>query len=156
MSRAVVVRATRRLAARRRHGVSVWDRPRLGREVRLRSSQGGSITLEGRCAIGDGSRLLARGGHIRIQAGATLGERCILVAHAAIVVEAGAVLGDRVTVVDFEHDATDVERPIRLQPIVAAPVVIGTQARVGPGASLMRGVTVGAGEAIGAHAVVVA
>jgi galactoside O-acetyltransferase len=136
--------------------VSVLGRPQLGRDVRLRAFRGGSITLEDHCLIGDGSRLVASGGHITIQAGATIGDRCILVAHARIVVEAGAVLGDRVTVVDFEHDASDVERPIRLQPIVAAPVVIGPRARVGPGASLLRGVTVGAGEAIGAHAVVVA
>jgi len=126
----------------------------VARSARLEASDGGSIVLEEGCVVGDGCRLLARGGAVRIGAGAMLGERCTLVAHAAVTLGEGAVLGDGAMAIDFDHETIDVERPVRLQGIEAAPVTIGARAQLGPGASVLRGVTVGESARIGAHAVV--
>ena len=56
--------------------------------------------------------------------------------------------------IDFDHDVRDVERPVREQGLVTAPVVIGERAAVGAAAGVLRGVTVGAGARIGVRAVV--
>ena len=56
--------------------------------------------------------------------------------------------------VDFDHVIDDVELPIRAQPLVATPIVIGERARIGLGSGVLRGVTVGAGATVGPHAVV--
>lgn len=146
--------AVRALVAGRRRGVDLTGRPRLGRGVHLQAAPGARIVLGDSCVIGDGCRLLARGGEVRVEAGATLGERCVLVAHAGIAVASGAVLGDRVMIADFDPGTDDVERPVRLQPITTAPVSVGAGSRIGHGASLLRGVTIDAGAVVGAHAVV--
>jgi acetyltransferase-like isoleucine patch superfamily enzyme len=139
---------------RRRPGVGLRGRPRLGREVRLQAAPGARVVLGDACVVGDGCRLDARAGTLEVGPRAVLGDRCVLVARTSIAVGAGAVLGDGVMVVDFDHTFADVERPIRLQPLAHAPVRIGAGARIGHGACLLRGVTVGEGAWVGEHAVV--
>lgn len=126
----------------------------IGARVQLDVAHGGRIVLGDGCAIADGCRLLVRGGVIEIGPGARLGERCTLLAHAAIAVGAHAVLGEGALAVDFDHDTTDPETPIRLQRLLPGPVTIGARARLGPGACVLRGVTVGDDTEVGAHAVV--
>ncbi len=57
----------------------------------------------------------------------------------------GATLDDEVVLIDFDHGIADSERPIRLQSLVTAPVVIGERAILAAGATVLRGVVVGAG-----------
>lgn len=128
--------------------------PALGRDVRLEARPGARLVLGDACVVGDGCRLLARDGSIEIGAGAVLGERCTLLAHAGITVGAGAVLGAGVMAVDFDHGFADPERPVRLQPLVRAAVAVGPRARIGHGACLLPGVTIGEGAAVGEQAVV--
>ncbi len=83
----------------RRRGV------RLGRGVVLRAEPGARLVVEAGAALGDGARLEARGGTLRVGAGSVLGERCALVGAVTVgrecVVgawaraEGGARLGDR-------------------------------------------------------------
>ena len=91
-----------------------------------------------------------------ISAGTALGERCVLTAHDRITIGARCLLADEVVMVDGNPSFDDVERPVREQGVVAAPVAIGDGVRIGPSAAVLPGVTVGAGAAIGAHAVVTA
>jgi acetyltransferase-like isoleucine patch superfamily enzyme len=106
-------------------------------------------------ALGDGCRLhVGAAGSVTIGAGTVLGERCVLTAHDRITVGARCLLADEVVLVDGNPSFQDVERPVREQGIVSAPVAIGDGVRIGPGAAVLPGVTVGAGAAIGAHAVV--
>ena len=65
-----------------------------------------------------------------------------------------ARLEDEVVLIDFDHDVDDVERPMREQPLVTAPVVIGARAVVGAAAGVLRGVTVGEGARVGVRSVV--
>ena len=139
---------------RRAPGVTVGVDVRLGRDVPLDAAHGGTIVLEDGCAIGDRCRLLARGGEVRIGAGAVLGERVTLLAHTGIAIGPGAWLGDGAMAVDFDHVTTDVETPIRLQALDAAAVSVGARARLGHGASVLRGVRVGDDAVVGEHAVV--
>ncbi len=140
----------RRLPAGVQAGASV----NIGRDVRFEADDGGRIVLEDGCSLADGCRLVARGGEVRIGAGAVLGERCSLLAHAGIAVGPGARLGDGTMAVDFDHVFSDPETPIRLQPLENGPIAIGARARIGHGASVLRGVTVGDEAVVGEHAVV--
>jgi acetyltransferase-like isoleucine patch superfamily enzyme len=142
------------LARLRSHGrLRTKGGVRIGRGVRFHLAPGAVVTLEDRCRIGAGTRFHVYG-QARIGAGAQLGERCVVAAHERVEVGAGATLEDEVVLIDFDHGIADVERPIRLQQVVTAPVVIGERAILGAGATVLRGVVVGAGARVQARGVV--
>jgi acetyltransferase-like isoleucine patch superfamily enzyme len=142
------------LARLRSHGrVHAKGRVRIGRGVRFHLAPGATVTLEDRCEIGAGTRFHVHG-QARIGAGAQLGERCVVAAHERVEVGAGATLDDEVVLIDFDHGIADVERPIRLQELVTAPVVIGERAVLSAGATVLRGVVVGPGARVQPRGVV--
>jgi acetyltransferase-like isoleucine patch superfamily enzyme len=126
----------------------------FGPDVKVEAAPGARLEFGEGCAIGAGSRLLVRNGTVRIGAGAVLGERCALTAHAGIEIGAGAVLGDEAVVVDFDHRYDDPDTPIRLQGIVGDAVVIGAHARIGARVVIQRGVTIGERAEVAARSVV--
>ena len=126
----------------------------FGRGVVIEVAKGARLEIEPGVAIGDGCHIVVRGGLVRIAAGATLGERCRLIAHERIEIGAGAVLGDEVIAIDFDHRYEDVERPVRLQGVATAPAVVGAGARIGTRTAIQRGVTIGDDAEVGALAVV--
>jgi acetyltransferase-like isoleucine patch superfamily enzyme len=144
------------LARLRSHGrLTTEGRPWLGRGVRLDLAPGSQLALGDGARIGDGCRFhLGAGASVAVAAGAKLGERCVLAAHERIEIHARARLDDEVVLIDFDHDLRDVERPVRQQGLVTAPVVIGERASIGASAGVLRGVTVGAGARVGVRAVV--
>jgi acetyltransferase-like isoleucine patch superfamily enzyme len=142
------------LARLRSHGrVRAAGHVRIGRGVRFHLAPGAELTLEDRCEIGAGTRFHIAGA-VRIGAGARLGENCVIAAHERIEIGAGARLDDEVVLIDFDHDLADVERPVRLQGLLTAPVVIGERALVSAGATVLRGVVVGPGARVGPRGVV--
>ena len=145
--------ALARLRARGR--LAVAGRPRLGRGVRFDLGPGALLSLGDGCRVGDRCRFhVGAGAAVAIGADARLGERCVIAAHERIEIGAGARLGDEVVLIDFDHDVDDVERPVREQRLLTAPVVIGERAVVGAAAGVLRGVSVGAGARVGVRAVV--
>ena len=69
----------------------------------------------------------------------TIGSRCVLGAQAAVM--------------DAEPEIGEVEVPVRLQGLAAAPVVIGDGVLVGPGAVVLAGASVADGSVLGARTV---
>ncbi|HEU4656002.1 MAG TPA: hypothetical protein VFR97_00675 [Capillimicrobium sp.] len=136
----------RRLLLRLRAGrrVAVGHDVRAGRGVRIEAAPGARVVLGDGCRIGDGSRLAARGGELRIGAGARIGERCVLVAHTGIDVGERATIGDWAAVLDAEPRAGDVETPLRAHGVDAAAVRIAPGAVVGPAARVLGGAVVDA------------
>jgi len=127
----------------------------IGRRVRFDVAPGGRVVLGAGVALGDGCRLhVGAGASVSIGAGTALGERCVLTAHDRIAIGARCLLADEVVIVDGNPSFEDVERPLREQGLVTAPVSVGDGVRIGPGAAILPGVTVGDGATIGAHAVV--
>ena len=124
------------------------------RHVQLEVGAGAQLLIGDGCRIGERTRIVVQRGLVELGAGARLGERCTLVAHAGIAIGAHACLEDGAVLVDFDHVIDDVELPIRAQPLVATPIVIGARARIGLGSAVLRGVGVGAGAVVGPHAVV--
>lgn len=142
------------LRSSRKHGVRRGRGVRLGRRVQLEVLHGGQLILGDRCRIGDRTRIVVQGGRVEIGAGTTLGERCTIVAHERVTIGAAARLCDGAVLVDFDHVVDDVELPIRAQPLVSSPICVGERARVGLGAGVLRGVSIGAGATVEPHAVV--
>ncbi|MEA2156199.1 MAG: hypothetical protein QOE11_2339 [Solirubrobacteraceae bacterium] len=146
-----------RLAARRltrRPGVRAGRDVALARGVQLALAPGARLVLGDGCQIGENTRIVVNQGVVEIGAGALLGPRCTIVAHAGVTIGAGARLDEGAVIVDFDHVIDDVEQPIRAQPLIATVVAIGEGARIGLGASVLRGVSVGAQATVGPHAVV--
>jgi acetyltransferase-like isoleucine patch superfamily enzyme len=152
------MRRLARLAARlrlaRRAGVHAGRDIAVGRHVRVTLAPGAQLVLGDGCRLGERTRIAVNRGRVEIGAGAVLGPRCTIVAHAGVTIGAGARLDEGAVIVDFDHVFDDVERPIRSQPLRATAVAIGDGARIGLGASVLRGVSVGAGATVGPHAVV--
>jgi acetyltransferase-like isoleucine patch superfamily enzyme len=145
--------ALARLRARGR--LTVGGRPRLGRGVRFDLGPGALVSLGDGCRVGDRCRFhVGAGAVVAVGADARLGERCVVAAHERVEIGPGARLDDEVVLIDFDHDVGDVERPVREQPLLTAPVVIGERAVVGASAGVLRGVTVGDGARVGVRAVV--
>ncbi len=133
---------------------------RRGRDVvvapgaRLQVAPNATLELGDGCRIGDATRIVVAAGVVRVAAGAVLGERCTIVAHSGVTIGAGAQLGHGTVVVDFDHVIADVELPIRQQGLESTPVAIGEGAQIGLGASILRGVTIGARATVDPRAVV--
>jgi acetyltransferase-like isoleucine patch superfamily enzyme len=126
----------------------------LGKGVRIEIEPGARVELERGCRLGERTRLVARGGLLKVGRDAILGERCIVVAHAGVEVGERCRLGDWVTVTDFEPVTDAVERPLRAQGVRAAPIRLAPGAIVDHGANLLAGVAVGDRARVGAHAIV--
>jgi len=126
----------------------------VGRDVRLEVGANAQLVIGDGCRIGERTRIVVQQASVELGPGVRLGERCTIVAHAGVTIGAGAWLQDGAVLVDFDHVIDDVELPIRSQPLVATPIVIGERARIGLGSAVLRGVSVGADAIVGPHAVV--
>ena len=126
----------------------------VGRDVSFQVGSGAQLILGDGCAIGEGTRIVVAAGRVELGAGVLLGARCTIVAHSGVTIGARAQLGHGAVIVDFDHVFDDVERPIRVQGLVSAPVTVGEGARIGLGAALVRGVEVGAWAIVEPRAVV--
>jgi acetyltransferase-like isoleucine patch superfamily enzyme len=140
---------------RSRGRLTTDGRPHVGRRVRFDLAPGALVVLGDGCRVGDGCRFhVGAGAAVSVGADARLGERCVIAAHERVEIGAGARLGDEVVLIDFDHDVRDVERPVREQGVLSAPVLIGERAVIGAAAGVLRGVTVGARARVGVRAVV--
>jgi len=137
----------------RRPGVTLEGTVRIGRGVRIEVERGARLSLGDGCVLGAGSRVLVRSGSVRIGPGTRLDDDCRVVAHAGVTIGARCVLGPQVAVMDTEPEIGEVEVPVRLQGLAAAPVVIGDGVVLGPGAVVLAGAFVADGTVLGARTV---
>jgi maltose O-acetyltransferase len=137
----------------RRPGVTLEGTVRIGRGVRIEVARGARLWLGDGCVLGAGSRVLVRGGSVRIGPGAQLDDDCRVVAHAGVTIGSRCVLGPQAAVMDSEPVIGEVEVPVRLQGLAAVPVVIGDGVVVGPGAVVLAGASVPDGTVLGARTV---
>ncbi len=127
----------------------------LGRRVDLQARSGyGRLVLGRWVHLGDGTRLHAHEGTLRI------GDKCVfgrdVTVNCYLDVEFGAasLVADWCYVVDFNHVTDDLHRPIKDQGLVKSPVRVGPDCWLGTRATILRGTLVGSGVVVGAHAVV--
>lgn len=119
-------------AAARQPRIEVAEGLQIGRKVVLRAARGAQLVIEAGVAIGDGARLEARDGVLRIGAGSAIGARASL---------AGAVTVGRECVVG---DWARAEGDARLE----------DRARLAAHAVALGGARIGAGAVVPSYAVI--
>lgn len=151
-----LVRYWRFLVMRLRHPDVVTEgMVYLGRGVELRARPGyGRIVLGRWVHLGDGNRLRAHEGTLRIGDKTVLGRENTLNCYLDLQIGARCIVADWVYMGDFDHRTDDVRVPIKDQGIVKSPVRIGDDVWVGVKASVLRGADIGPGSVVAAHAVV--
>lgn len=104
--------------------------------------------------IGHGSKIRAHEGEVRIGAKTVLGQECTISAFQHVAIGRECIVADRVMLIDFDHGAVEVERPIRQQGIYKRDVDVGHNVWIGYGACILRGTTVGNNAIVGTSSVV--
>ncbi|GAC1317817.1 MAG: hypothetical protein NVSMB25_06210 [Thermoleophilaceae bacterium] len=126
----------------------------IGPRVTLQIGSGARVELGRWSWLGHGTKIRCHEGAISIGAKSVLGQECTLSAYQHISIGRECVIADRVMLIDFDHGAAEVERPVRLQGIYKRDVRVGNNVWIGYGACILRGVTVGDNAIVGAGAVV--
>ena len=142
-----------------------WQTPRrirLGQRVMVGQgcfldahSLTGRIVLEDDVWLSPGCYIVAyREAEVRIGAHAYLGHRCLLYGHGGIEIGRDALLANDVQLICGNHTFARRDVPIRAQPTVERPIVIGDDVWLGSSVIVLGGVTIGRGAVVGAGAVV--
>ncbi|MGB3953578.1 MAG: acyltransferase [Solirubrobacterales bacterium] len=126
----------------------------IGKNVKIEIGPLAHIYLDRWCWIGNGTKLRAHGGEIRIGSKSVLGEEITFSTYEHISVGRECVIADRVMFIDFDHRIDNVEQAIRKQGLYSKPVRVGHNVWIGYGASVLRGVTIGDNAVVGTYAVV--
>jgi acetyltransferase-like isoleucine patch superfamily enzyme len=126
----------------------------IGPKVVLQIRPGGCVELGRWSWLGHGTKIRCHEGVVSIGAKTVLGQECTISAYQHVSIGRECVIADRVMLIDFDHGATEVERPVRLQGIYKRDVRVGHNVWIGYGACILRGVTVGDNAIIGTSAVV--
>ncbi|HEY3188764.1 MAG TPA: hypothetical protein VGJ70_14885 [Solirubrobacteraceae bacterium] len=115
---------------------------------------GARLEIGAGARLDEGCRIHVRAGRVAIGPGARLGPHCTIAAHERVEIGARCRLEGGNVLVDFDHVHADAEQPVREQGIATSPVRVEDDAVLDRGACVLRGVTVGAGARVLAHAVV--
>ena len=126
----------------------------VGPDVTFEIGPGASVHLGRWCWIGDGCKIRAHEGEVRIGAKTVLGQECTVSSFQHVSIGRECIVADRVMLIDFDHGVVDVERPIREQGIYKRDVRIANNVWIGYGATFLRGVSVGDNVIVGTYAVV--
>jgi acetyltransferase-like isoleucine patch superfamily enzyme len=127
----------------------------LGRHVDLHVRKGyGRLVLGRFVHLGDGTRLHAHEGTLRVGEKCVFGRDVTVNCYLDVEIGASSLIADWCYVVDFDHVTSDLDAPLKDQGLVKSPVRIGPNCWLGTKATVLRGSLVGTGVVVGAHAVV--
>jgi acetyltransferase-like isoleucine patch superfamily enzyme len=126
----------------------------VGPGCSLEVGPGAALELGRWCWVGHGCKLRSHEGAISIGAKTVLGQECTISSFQHVSIGRECVIADRVMLIDFDHGAAEVERPVRLQGIYKRDVRVGNNVWIGYGACILRGVTIADNAIVGTSAVV--
>jgi acetyltransferase-like isoleucine patch superfamily enzyme len=104
--------------------------------------------------LGHGTKIRVHEGEVSIGAKTVMGQECTISAFQHVSIGRECIVADRVMLIDFDHGAVEVERPVRLQGIYKRDVRVGHNVWMGYGACVLRGVSVGDNSIVGTSAVI--
>jgi acetyltransferase-like isoleucine patch superfamily enzyme len=122
--------------------------------VKLEIGRGAVLRLGRWTWIGHGCKIRVHEGEVEIGAKTVVGQECTISAFQHVSIGRECIVADRVMLIDFDHGASEVERPIRAQGIYKRDVRVGHNVWMGYGACVLRGVEIGDNAIVGASAVV--
>ena len=136
-------------------GMAVGTGVRLGR---LTVTWPHKISLEERCSLEHGIYFNAAGGHsagraITIGAGTFIGSYCEFNAIESIRVGKNCLIASGSRFIDHNH-GTQLGTPMKLQPEVSAPILLGSDVWIGANCVVLKGVTIGEGAIVAAGSIV--
>ena len=126
----------------------------IGPRVTLQIGRRGRIELGRWSWLGHGTKIRCHEGLVSIGAKTVLGQECTISAYQNVSIGRECVIADRVMLIDFDHGAVEVDRPVRLQGIYKRDVRVGNNVWIAYGACILRGVTIGDNAIVGTSAVV--
>ncbi|GAB3424780.1 acyltransferase [Flindersiella endophytica] len=127
----------------------------LGKHVRASVRSGYGRLIIGRWVhLGDGTRLFAHEGTLRIGDKAVFGSEVTVTCYLDVEIGGSTLVADWVYISDFDHVTTDLKQPIKDQGLVKSPVRVGRDCWLGIRSTVLRGARVGTGVVVGAHSVV--
>lgn len=151
-----LIRYLRLLRLKRHHRwITVQGMVFLGRNVELYARPGfGRIILGPWVHLGDGAALRCHEGTLRLGPKVVIGRHTVINCNLDVEIEPAALISDHVYIGDFDHNTTDLDRPIKDQGIDKAPVRIGRGSWLGVKSTILKGCVVGRGAVVAANAVV--
>jgi len=126
----------------------------ISRDVVFEVREGyGRLIVGAYAHFGEGARIRAHEGTVRIGPKTVIGIRNTVNAYLDVSIGAACLLGDDVYICDFDHRTEALDVPIKDQGIVKSPVRIGDDVWVGAKVTVLRGTRVGAGSVLAAGTV---
>jgi acetyltransferase-like isoleucine patch superfamily enzyme len=122
--------------------------------VKLEIGRGAKLRIGRWAWIGHACKIRVHEGEVSIGAKSVIGQECTISAFQHVSIGRECIVADRVMLIDFDHGATEVERPIRTQGIYKRDVRVGNNVWMGYGACVLRGVTIGDNSIVGTSSVV--
>ncbi|HET8536104.1 MAG TPA: acyltransferase, partial [Solirubrobacteraceae bacterium] len=107
-------------------------------DVTFEIGKGAKLHLGRWSWIGDGTKIRAHEGEVRIGAKTVVGQECTISSYQHVSIGRECIVADRVMLIDFDHGVVEVDRPIRLQGIYKRDVRVGNNVWVGYGAAFLR------------------
>ena len=127
----------------------------LGKNVELYARKGYGRLVIGRWVhLGNGNSLRCHEGNLHVADKCVFGKDNTVNCFLDVEFGARTIVADWVYVCDFDHVYSDITVPIKDQGIVKSPVRVGPDCWLGVKSSVLRGVSVGAGSVVAAHALV--
>ncbi len=121
--------------------------------VKLEIGRNATLRIGRWAWIGHACKIRVHEGEVSIGAKTVIGQECTISAFQHVSIGRECIVADRVMLIDFDHGASEVERPVRLQGIYKRDVRVGHNVWIGYGACILRGVTVGDNAIIGTSSV---
>ena len=171
-----LIRGVYTVARRGRSRLSVWltrlqypdctvePGVRLGRNVRIKVTDGGHCYIGRHCVISDNCTLTVKGGRLLIGEHTFFGPGCVVCANQLINIGDHCLIAEYVTLRDQNHgislpeqnaDATDSVEPFSSQPMQCSPIHLGHNVWLGAKVSVLSGVAIGDNCVAAAHACVI-
>ena len=124
----------------------------IDRLVRLRATDGGSITVGNNVSFSLGAQLTAKGGIIHIEDNVIVGAGTVIVAQESIVIGRDTMIAEYVVIRDQDH-ATNTS-PYSKAGYITTAIIIGANVWIACKATVLRGSVIGDNAVVGAHGLV--
>lgn len=127
----------------------------LGKNIEIELNRDlGRLELGRWVHIGDGNKIRVHNGSLRIGDKTVLGSDNVINTHLDIEIGAASLISDWVYICDFDHQTHELDRPIKDQGLVTAPVRIGAGSWLGTKVTVLRGTRAGEGCVFAANSVI--
>lgn len=127
----------------------------MDRGVELYARRGYGRLIIGRWVhLGVGTALRCHEGTLILGDKSVLARDVSIICYLDVEIGAAALIADHVYISDFDHNFTDLARPIKDQGIAKARVRVEPDVWLGTRVTVSRGVVIGEGSVVGANAVV--